>query len=139
MAKKNYIPCDIYGRNTWVFIGKEDELKEWVAAEFTEEREKCLVETISNIEEDSALVPAVTLFDWVNGQAIIWLHKFPSSAEEIGYAVHEITHVVLNLLDFCGVEYTKDSKHEAYAYLAGWIAQNAFDKKGYEEINFKEK
>ena len=138
MAKKKYIPCDIYNRETWFFIGKEEELKKWVATEFTDEREKQLVETINNMEEDSTLCPAVTLFDWINGQAIVWLPKFPSSAEEIGYVVHEITHLVLNLLDFCDVEYTKNSHHEAYAYLAGWIAQNAFDKKGYEEVKIEE-
>lgn len=139
MAKKKYIPCDIYNRNAWVFIGKEEEFKKWVTEEFVNERERPFVDAVNDMKEDGDLVSTVTIFDWLNGQGVIWLTKFPNNPEEIGLTVHEITHLCLDLLDFCNVEYAKDSKHEAFAYLAGWIAQNAFDKKGYEEINFKEK
>lgn len=48
-----------------------------------------------------------------------------NSPSRIGTLIHELTHVVIDILDYSGLTLSRDSE-EAYTYLVGWLTEQVF-------------
>lgn len=60
-----------------------------------------------------------------NAFRVIWTRHFDKSADTIGTAVHEITHLVFRICEWKGIPLTsKDNADETFAYLADFYTRH---------------
>lgn len=134
MAKINKIPTRIYRTNTFVFIGKKEELIDW--AERNKEQLPGFAEAIKEDHEDFPSSSAVTYNN--ENTNIVWLPRFPKTNIETANLAHELLHVVFNTLDYTDVEYIPYKKNEAYTYFLSYLMEDALNKEYYEEVKYDE-
>lgn len=132
-ARVKYIPCDIYKRGITVFIGTLDQFKDWVKKDYTSESEKEFVDMVLALDEDSIGMASFN-YDYKNGQGVVLLPDFPNNPKEIAALAHEMLHATFFIMDFCRVDYNKDTDNEPFAYLHEHLMRNALEKDGYNEI-----
>lgn len=132
MAKVKYIPCDIYKRGVFVFIGNYNELTLWVKAKYSDKEYE---EFITSLEKSDV---GLADFHWNNeaGEGIIRIPKFPKTPMEIAYTGHEVLHATNYILGYCGVYYDNEfaSPNEAYTYLFEHLLYNTLLKEGYKNV-----
>lgn len=61
-----------------------------------------------------------------NGASLIRMRKLPITPEDYGTLAHEITHVVVTLLDTIGMKLKINTSDEAYCYLAQFLTENIY-------------
>ena len=132
MAEVKYIPCDIYKRGIWVFVGSLDELKSWVEKEFTYEDEKEFVDMVLGLKKRNEM--ASFNYDMLNGQGVVHIYKFPTDPKEYAALSHELLHATFHVLNFCNVEYAYDGNNEAFTYLLEHFMRNALEREGYKVV-----
>lgn len=132
MAEVKYIPCDIYKRGIWVFVGTLDELKLWVEKEFTCEDENEFVDMVLGLKKRNEM--ASFNYDMLNGQGVVHIYKFPTGSKEYAALSHELLHATFHVLNFCNVEYAYDGNNEAFTYLLEHLMRNALEREGYKVV-----
>ena len=133
MAKVKYIPCDVYKRGIYVFIGSLSELKSYVKSTFTEEEYEDFVDMVMKTEHKETY-SASFFYNNLDGQGIVHVPRYPRTPIEIGALAHEILHATFHVLNFCHVEYTYDGNNEAYTYLHEHLMRGAFEENGYKKV-----
>lgn len=132
MAEFKYIPCDIYKRGIWVFVGSLDELKSWVKTEFTYDDEEEFVNMVLGLKKRNEA--ASFNYDNHNGQGVVHIYDFPTDPKEYAALSHELLHATFHVLNFCSVEYAYDGNNEAFTYLLEHLMRNALETEGYEKL-----
>jgi hypothetical protein len=137
MAKVKYIPCDIYKRGIWLFVGTLVELKSWVKKEFTYDDETDFVEMVLGLKKRNEA--ASFIYDNHNGQGVVHIYDLPKEPKEYATLAHELLHATFFVMNFCNVEYAYDGSNEPYTYLLEHLTRNALELEGYEEVEEKKK
>lgn len=130
-AKYKYIPCDIYKRGVFLFIGSLRQFKDWVKEEFTYKDEEDFVNMVLSLEEGKVGMASFN-YDYNNGQSAILIPKYPTTPKETAALAHELLHATFFIMDFCRVEYVSNSNNEAFTYLHEHLVRNAFETTGYK-------
>ena len=133
VAKAKYIPCDIFKRGIGVFIGTLEQFKKWVSIDYTSDDEKAFIEMILNLEENDVGIASFN-YDYKNGNGIVLLPKFPKTPKEIAALAHEMMHATFFIMDFCQVDYNKNTNNETFTYVHEHLMRNALEETGYEEV-----
>lgn len=136
MAKIKYIPCDMWKRGVYAFIGSLSEFKDWVLNETKEEWSDDFLDMVRGLDKNKIGLASCNYDD---GTSVILMPKFPKTPKELAYVGHEILHATFVMLDYCGVEYIKHTSHETFTYLYEHIARNVYEKIGYKEFDNKKK
>lgn len=133
MAKYTYIPVDIYKRGITVFIGSHKEFKSWVRDYYKNDEDyQNLIDYVCNNDTYNTL--GVFWYNGSTGDGIIELPRFPKSAKEIAVAAHEVLHAVFHILDYCGVNYSKESGGESHTYLLEYMLSNLLNIDNYKIV-----
>ena len=132
-AKVKYIPCDIYKRGVSVFIGTLDQFKSWVKKNYTVKDEQDFVEMVQDLEEDGIGLASFN-YDWKNGQGVVLMSEHPQTPKEVAALAHEMMHATFFIMDFCNIEYNKETNNEPFTYLHEHLMRNALEYVGYEEL-----
>jgi hypothetical protein len=64
------------------------------------------------------------------GASLIRMRKLPETPEDYGTLAHEITHIVVTVLDRVGMKLVIEASDEAYTYLTQFLTENI-----YKQIN----
>lgn len=133
MAKVKYIPCDIYKRGIYVFIGSLKEFKGWVKKEYTDEIDKGFAEMVEMLDVNNV---GIASFNYNNqdGQGVVLIPKYPSNPKEYAALAHELLHATFHVLNFCRVEYSYNGSNECFTYLLEHLTRCALERNGYENV-----
>lgn len=129
--KVKYIPCDMWKRGIYVFIGTLSQLKKWVFSETYSEWSEDFKAELNKCSERS--IGAASYHYDYDGTGVILISKFPNTPKEYAILSHEILHAVFKMLDYCNVEYVRYNTNETFTYLDEHITRNVLEKKGYIE------
>ena len=135
MAKVKFIPCDMWKRGIYVFIGTLFELKDWVFNETKDEWSEEFLDMIRGLDETKIGIASCNYDN--DGTSVILMPKFPKTPKELAYVGHEILHATFLMLDYCGVEYIPHSHNETFTYLDEHITRNVYEKTGYEDYKIQ--
>lgn len=70
----------------------------------------------------------VTTEDGNTGRYLIYMKELPQRASQHGSLVHELFHLVEQVMDRIGMPLEFKSSSEAYAYLLGHVSAEAFNR-----------
>ena len=65
---------------------------------------------------------ALTYMNQDCGVFFVWMPNKPSTAEDLGFLVHELFHAVVEMCEIIGAELVSQSQ-EFYAYLIGYLTE----------------
>ena len=133
MAKKKYIPIDVYKRCIYIFIGSLSEFQIWTEEHFTDESEREFVKMVQDLTE-SRVGMASFNFDYVNGVGVVLIPEYPHTPKEYAALAHELMHATFFIMNFCRCEYAYDGSNESFTYLMEHLMRNALEGEGYETI-----
>ena len=136
MAKRLYIPCDIFKRGIDVFCGTLDEFKAWVNDTFTYDDDVDFVKMVNGLEENKIGMASFN-YNNLNGTGVILLEKQPETPKEIAALAHEALHATFHMLNCCHVEYCYDGNNETFTYVMEHLMRNALEFDKYEDITIK--
>lgn len=132
-----FIPCDMWKRGIYVFIGSYAQIKKFVFEKIKDEWSDDFLEMLRNLSS-----PPTATADYLydnDGTGIIHIKRYPSSPKEHAELAHEIMHAVFVMMDFVRVEYMPYHANETYTYLCEHITRNALEKDGYVDANTYER
>lgn len=129
MAKVKWIPCDMWKRGIYVFIGTLKELTDWCFNKTKDTWSKDFLIMLGRLDERNI---GAASYNYDNdGTGVILIPKMPNTPKEHAVLAHEILHSVFVMLDYCRVEYVQNSNNETFTYLDEHITRNALEKDGY--------
>lgn len=126
-----FIPCDMWKRGIYVFIGSFSQKKTFVLEKIKDEWSDGFIEMIRT-EPTS---PAAEYDYDIDGTGIIHIKKYPQTPKEYASLAHEIMHAVFVIMDFVHVDYIPKHTNETYTYLCEHITRNVLEKDGYIDAN----
>lgn len=114
---------DVFYRDILVIFGDKETLRK----DLYEYHKKDVVDEI--VEEMNICngLRGKTILSQEKGVFFVWFVKKPTTAQDIGFLVHELFHAVCAVMEMVGVEPSASSE-EAYAYTLGFLTEQVFDK-----------
>lgn len=58
---------------------------------------------------------------------VVWLQEIPNTPEQYATLNHELLHVTVEIMRYCGMSLTEDTE-EAYAYELGYISKKVLEE-----------
>lgn len=130
MAKCKWIPCDIFKRGVYVFVGTLKEFKSWIAA--SKEWSEDFKSMVANINANGNEAASYN-YDF-DASGVIFLRKFPRTPKEVATLSHEVLHATFKILDYCHVNYEVNENNETFTYLDEHIMHNALEFNDYKTL-----
>lgn len=126
MAKLKIVDLGLYRLHVHVFVGSQTAFIEWLKGD------SAIYQSLADyVEDDNA--EAATYWYSAGRIPIIYLPKLSTTPHHLNNLVHELGHLVFIILNDVGIPISFDNQ-EAFTYLQGWLAEQIFNKEGYEEI-----
>lgn len=133
MAKVKQIYIDIYKRSIFIFVGNHNQFINWITEEFKNDSDyEALIDYVHEVDKGNT--QASFWYNGAIGEGIIEIPKFPRTPKEIAYCTHECLHAVFHVLNYCGVEYDKESSGEAHTYLLEYFVRELLKFDDYKNV-----